>query len=190
RAELDAAALARGWPALHQELAQLDPETAARLHPTDSQRIQRALEICRLSGRPMSALLAEAESARPPWRFLKLGLQPAARSVLHALIARRFQQMLADGLEDEVSRLRRDFPLHLGLPSMRCVGYRQVWEAQDGLIPHAELCDRGIFATRQLAKRQLTWMNNTLQPEMFDSLDPQHLDALSRRVSAFLGSAG
>ena len=175
RAEIDAQAAAHGWPSIHAELARVDPQTAARLHPTDAQRLQRALEVFRLSGQPMSQLLAAGQQQPPPWNFLLLGLAPADRAVLHERIAQRFDAMLAAGLEDEVSRLRRDYRLSLELPAMRCVGYRQVWEAQDGLIPHHELRERGIYATRQLAKRQLTWMNNTLRPEIFDCLD-EHLE--------------
>ena len=151
RAEIDAEAAAKGWPAMHAKLAYLDPLTAARLHPTDSQRLQRALEVCQLSGRPMSELLAESERQYPPYDFLSIGLLPADRSELHARIARRFDEMLLTGLNDEVRMLRQKYSLHLNLPSMRCVGYRQTWEAQEGLIPHKELRDRGIFATRQLA---------------------------------------
>ena len=113
---------------------------------------------------------------------------PADRAVLHTRIAARFDEMLAQGLEDEVSALRQRYRLSLELPSMRCVGYRQVWEAQDGRIPRGELRDRGIYATRQLAKRQLTWMKNTLRPELFDSLSADVLDRLSARVSTFLES--
>lgn len=186
RAEIDRAAELRGWPALHAELAELDPVTAARLHPTDPQRIQRALEICRLSGRPMSALLAEQTAAPPPYDFLALGLLPSERSVLHERIATRFDAMLAAGLADEVTRLRQQYRLHLGLPSMRSVGYRQVWEAQDGLIPVKEMRDRGVFATRQLAKRQITWLTNTLACERFDCLDTQLERHLLERVAHHL----
>jgi len=186
RAEIDALAAAGGWPAVHAELARVDPVTAARLHPTDAQRLQRALEIYRLSGQPMSALLAQQPDPTPPYRFLSLGLLPGDRSELHRRIAERFDLMLAAGLEDEVSRLRTKYVLHLNLPSMRCVGYRQVWEAQDGLIPRAELRDRGIFATRQLAKRQITWMTNTLEAEPFDCLAPDLGRQVDARVDRFL----
>ena len=188
RAEIDALAATHGWPAVHAELARVDPETARRLHPTDSQRLQRALEIYRLSGIPMSALLAQGEKQTPAYDYLALGLLPSDRAVLHTRIAARFDEMLAQGLEDEVSALRQRYRLSLELPSMRCVGYRQVWEAQDGRIPRGELRDRGIYATRQLAKRQLTWMKNTLRPELFDSLSADVLDRLSARVSTFLES--
>ena len=188
RAEIDSLAATHGWLAVHAELAHVDPETARRLHPTDSQRLQRALEIYRLSGVPMSTLLAQGEKETPAYDYLALGLLPSDRAVLHTRIAARFDEMLAQGLEDEVSALRQRYRLSLELPSMRCVGYRQVWEAQDGRIPRGELRDRGIYATRQLAKRQLTWMKNTLRPELFDSLSADVLDRLSARVSTFLES--
>ena len=187
RAEIDAEAAEIGWPALHAKLALVDPSTAARLHPTDSQRLQRALEICRLSGRPMSELLAASERQMPPYDFLQISLLPADRGVLHERIARRFDEMLAAGLDDEVRRLRAKYALHLNLPSMRCVGYRQTWEAQDGIIPHGELRDRGIFATRQLAKRQITWLTNSFAAENFDCLDPALGDRIAIRVAGFLG---
>jgi tRNA dimethylallyltransferase len=188
RAEIDADAAIHGWPAMHQKLSLLDPLTATRLHPTDSQRIQRALEICQLSGRPMSALLAESEQQTPPYNFLSIGLLPSERSVLHERIARRFDEMLLGGLNDEVRQLRQKYNLHANLPSMRCVGYRQAWEAQDGLLPAKELRDRGIFATRQLAKRQITWLTNSFAAENFDCLDPALSEKIAERVSEFLGA--
>ena len=189
RAAIDEDAAARGWPALHAELAALDPATAARLAPNDSQRIQRALEICRLTGEPMSALLAREAAVAPAARFLALGLLPAQRSVLAERIGARFTAMLAAGLDDEVAALRQRYRLHADLPSMRCVGYRQVWEAQDGQFPRSELVARGSAATRQLAKRQLTWMNNTLRPEMFDCLATDLETRVGERVARFLDSA-
>jgi len=188
RAEIDAEAAAEGWPALHAKLAVFDPSTAARLHPTDSQRLQRAVEIYRLTGRPMSALLAESEQLRPAYDFLSIGLLPADRAVLHARIARRFDEMLLAGLDEEVLMLRAKYTLNLNLPSMRCVGYRQTWEAQEGIIPHKELRDRGIFATRQLAKRQITWLTNSFTAETYDCLDPALSDKIAARVAAFLGA--
>lgn len=186
RAAIDAEAAKKGWPALHAELAQVDPVTAARLHPTDSQRLQRAIEVFRLSGRPMAELLAESQAQRPSYDFLSIGLLPSDRAVLHERIAQRFDAMLAAGLEDEVTMLRKRYDLHLGLPSMRCVGYRQVWEAQDGIIPLKEMRDRGVFATRQLAKRQITWLTNSLEAEAFDCLDPRLSARVTERVAAFL----
>ena len=186
RAEIDAIAATHGWPHVHALLADVDPVTAARLSPNDAQRLQRALEIYRVSQRPMSSWLADTEAQRPPFRFLSLGLAPSDRSVLHRRIEQRFDAMLAAGLEDEVTALRQRYRLKLNLPSMRCVGYRQVWETQDGLAPRSDMRDRGIYATRQLAKRQLTWMNNTLQPERFDCLDPSVDERIMQRVDAFL----
>lgn len=187
RAEIDAHAATQGWPAVHAELARHDPRTAARLAPNDAQRIQRALEIVRLTGRSMSELLADTERQPPAYRFLSLGLNTGERGVLHERIAQRFDAMLAAGLEDEVRRLRDTYRLHLDLPSMRCVGYRQVWETQDGLRPAGELRERGIYATRQLAKRQITWMGNTLRPEMHDCLSGDLVDQLSHRIEHFIG---
>jgi tRNA dimethylallyltransferase len=186
RAVIDAQADAEGWPAVHAELARVDPITAARLHTTDAQRVQRALEVFRLAGRPMSALLAEGKNCPPAYEFLSLGLLPSDRSVLHARIAERFDAMLEAGLEDEVTRLRNKYTLSLDLPSMRCVGYRQVWEVQDGLAPRGEIRDRGIFATRQLAKRQITWLTNTLRPEVFDCLSADLPKRIDGRIEAWL----
>jgi tRNA dimethylallyltransferase len=159
RKQLEAEAAARGWPALHAELAGIDPETAARLSPNDSQRIGRALEIFRLSGKPMSALLDRAQAELPYW-VLQLALIPSDRAVLHQRIADRFDAMLAEGLLDEVKTLRRDYVLTPDLPAMRAVGYRQAWAYLDGEISLDELRETGIAATRQLAKRQLTWLRS------------------------------
>jgi tRNA dimethylallyltransferase len=156
RAQLDRDAAARGWPALHAELAAVDPRTAARLPPNDSQRIQRALEVWRLTGRPLSSFhRAKAPRDTPPL----VSLEPQDRAWLHARIAERFDAMLAAGFVDEVRRLRARGDLHVGMPSMRCVGYRQAWQAlDDDRLPM--LRDSGIAATRQLAKRQLTWLRS------------------------------
>ena len=159
RKKLEVDAAARGWPALHAELAAVDPVTAARLAPNDSQRIGRALEIFRLSGKPMSALLDRAQSELP-YRVLQLALIPSDRTVLHQRIAARFDAMLAEGLLDEVESLRRTCALKPDLPSMRAVGYRQAWACLDGAIDMKALREQGIAATRQLAKRQLTWLRS------------------------------
>ena len=188
RAEIDAEAAAEGWPAMHAKLAVFDPSTAARLHPTDSQRLQRALEIYRLTGKPMSELLAASEQQKLPYNFLSIGLLPAERAVLHERIAHRFDDMLLAGLDEEVRMLRAKYRLDLNLPSMRCVGYRQTWEAQEGIIPHKELRDRGIFATRQLAKRQITWLTNSFEAENYDCLDAALSDTIAARVAEFLGA--
>ncbi len=187
RAEIDARARQAGWPALHQELSALDPATAARLAPNDSQRIQRALEICLLSGRPASELYAEQQTqARPPYRFLSLALLPSNRAWLHERIALRFKNMLQQGFVDEVETLRAKYTLNADLPAMRCVGYRQAWEMLEGTLPANELEQRGIYATRQLATRQITWLNNTIGCEQFDCLQNNNADLIGRRVAAFL----
>ena len=158
RAAIDARAAAEGWPALHAELARVDPASAARLKPNDSQRLQRALEVWQTSGRPLSEWQrARTPVARGDWPLVSL--EPASRAWLHERIAVRFDAMLADGFVDEVRALRARGDLHPGLPSMRCVGYRQAWAALDAgdLAP---LRETGIAATRQLAKRQLTWLRS------------------------------
>lgn len=175
RARLDDEAAKTGVPALHARLATLDPETAARLKPNDSQRIQRALEIIELTGRPMSALLATAPKPELPFKLLSLSLEPSDRSVLHARIAARFDMMLDavnGGLLKEVEMLRARGDLHPGLPSMRCVGYRQAWEYLDGACDFATLREKGIAATRQLAKRQLTWLRSMPDRIVIDCLRP------------------
>jgi tRNA dimethylallyltransferase len=158
RARLDAEAAARGWPAMHEELARVDIATAARLKTGDAQRIQRALEVYRLSGKPMSQLIGRRQSAALPFRLIELALVPSDRSALHRRIEERFDSMLEQGLIEELQALRKRYPLSSSLPSMRCVGYRQTWQFLDGEISREQLRDRGIFATRQLAKRQLTWL--------------------------------
>lgn len=165
RAAIDALAAAEGWPAVHAELQRVDAASAARLAPHDAQRLQRALEVYRISGRPLSALQGTRRPhAGPPPPMI--ALEPGQRGWLHARIAERFAHMLEAGLVDEVRRLRGRADLHAGLPSMRCVGYRQVWEALDAAPEDAplererlaQLTERGVAATRQLAKRQLTWL--------------------------------
>ncbi|MBU3740250.1 MAG: tRNA (adenosine(37)-N6)-dimethylallyltransferase MiaA [Rhodoferax sp.] len=179
RANLEARARAQGWPALHAELARVDPVTAARLAPNDSQRIQRALEVWHLTGQALSQLHAIHNRAINPYRTgaetgfdphdsdtgprLLLSLEPVDRAWLHQRIGERFDAMLAAGLLDEVLALRARGDLHPDLPSMRCVGYRQAWEALDGRWPLPELRERGAAATRQLAKRQITWLRASPQ---------------------------
>ena len=171
RVQLESEAAAIGWPAMHARLAQQDPVTANRLAPNDAQRIGRALEIIALSGQPMSALLAQREKTVLPFRLLSFALEPSDRAVLHARIAARFDAMLKDdALLDEVDDLRRRGDLHPGLPSMRCVGYRQAWEYLDGRIDRATLRETGIIATRQLAKRQLTWLRSMPDRLVIDCL--------------------
>ena len=173
RAALDAEAAAIGWPAMHAALAQVDPVTAARLAPADSQRIQRALEVYRISGLPLShfhakssAIKTEAENAINTSARALISLEPADRAWLHVRIAQRFDLMLASGFWDEVHTLRARGDLHLDLPSVRCVGYRQAWEALDGRWPVDQLRDKGIAATRQLAKRQITWLRSMPQRQV------------------------
>jgi tRNA dimethylallyltransferase len=175
RAALDADAARDGWPALHARLATLDPVTAARLAPNDSQRIQRALEVCMLSGQPMSALLAAPapiDAAAAAWNFVPVALEPSARGELHARIEQRFDAMLAQGLIEEVVKLRARGDLQPEMPSMRCVGYRQVWEYLDGAVDYRTMRDKGVYATRQLCKRQLTWLRSMPERLVVDCCDP------------------
>jgi tRNA dimethylallyltransferase len=158
RAALDADAARDGWPALHRRLAQVDPETAARLAPNDAQRIQRALEVFMLSGQTLSALLTAPRNEASSHTFVPIALEPSDRAVLHARIEARFDAMLKAGFIGEVERLRARGDLNPAMPSMRCVGYRQAWEYLDGATDYATMRDKGIFATRQLCKRQLTWL--------------------------------
>jgi tRNA dimethylallyltransferase len=162
RAALDTEAARIGWPAMHEKLRAVDPATAERLKPNDAQRINRALEIYELAGRPMSELLTGRPKLELPFELVSFALEPNDRSVLHSRIALRFDQMLGErddeGLVAEVARLRARGDLSLALPSMRCVGYRQAWEYLDGRITRDALRETGIIATRQLAKRQFTWL--------------------------------
>jgi tRNA dimethylallyltransferase len=191
RAALEEDAARIGWPAMHARLALLDPETAARLAPADAQRIQRALEICTLSGKPMSELLAQREQTSLPFELLSFALEPSDRAVLHQRIAQRFDVMLADSpagnLLTEVAQLRRRGDLHPGLPSMRCVGYRQAWEYLDGSIDYATLRETGIIATRQLAKRQLTWLRSMPERVVLDCLGSDPASAMLAQIRTRLG---
>jgi tRNA dimethylallyltransferase len=186
RAEIAARAARDGWPALHAELARVDAATAARIEPTDAQRIQRALEVHRLTGVALSELHARAPVDPLPFETLVLGLEPSDRAVLHRRIDQRFAAMLAAGLVEEVKELRSRYRLDAGLPAMRAVGYRQVWETLEGERPVATLGARGAAATRQLAKRQLTWMRAMDGLERFDCLRADLADAVARRVEAFV----
>ncbi len=183
RAKLDALAAQIGWPAMHARLAERDPKTAVRLKPNDAQRIQRALEIIELTGKPMSQLLAQRAPAELPFDLLPIALEPSDRSVLHARIATRFDAMLKnDALLHEVKTLQQRGNLHLGLPSMRCVGYRQCWEYLDGLFDEKTLRDKGIAATRQLAKRQLTWLRAMPDRIIVDCLAPNAPDIVLAHI--------
>jgi tRNA dimethylallyltransferase len=182
RLVIDTMAQESGWPALHAELGRIDPPTAARLQPQDAQRIQRALEVFYLTGRPMSELIARGRAKGPPYRIITLALQPGARTALHERIAQRFEIMLELGLIGELRRLRERFDLHPSLPSMRAVGYRQTWQYLEGQLSLSGLRETGIAATRQLAKRQLTWLRSWPQSKSFDCLD----DAVLEQISAYL----
>ena len=190
RARIDAQAAELGWPAMHAELAKVDPITAARLAPGDSQRIQRALEVWHVSGKPLSSFHTAKDKAAAAARFdgQLFSLEPTDRAWLHARIAQRFDAMLEQGLVDEVRRLRARPDLHLDLPSMRCVGYRQVWEELDWQEklgkPELNLHlvrEKGIAATRQLAKRQITWLRSMPQRHAIDCQAP---DAIVQLVQA------
>lgn len=181
RKQLDQDAALLGWPALHARLAQLDPQTALRLKPTDSQRIQRALEVCILTGQPLSHYLAEQSRTLMPLDILNLALVPSDRAWLHHRIALRFSAMLAQGLLAEVEQLSAMYPgLSPHLPAMRCVGYRQAWEYQMGNYDYATFLLRGVAATRQLAKRQMTWLRS-LTVEAFE---PQSLTLATDVINA------
>lgn len=168
RAELDAEALQFGTPFLHQRLAQLDPITAERLKPNDSQRIQRALEVIAITGKPMSLLFAEQIKTNPIDKLFCISLEPSDRAVLHQRIATRFDTMLQQGFMGEMQSLRARGDLNLNMPSMRCVGYRQAWEYLDGDYDYSTMRERGIIATRQLAKRQMTWLRSIPQRTIVD----------------------
>jgi tRNA dimethylallyltransferase len=175
RRQIDAEAKTKGWPALHAELATVDPKSAARLKPGDAQRIQRALEVHRTTGKPLSAFQGQPKAALP-FELKAYSLTPEDRSELHQRIAERFDAMLSAGLVNELKALREKFQLTENLPSMRCVGYRQAWEFLEGKCTEKELRETGIASTRQLAKRQLTWLRS------LPALEPagRLADALSR----------
>ena len=186
RAELDAEIAQHGIEHLHAKLAEVDAETAARLHSTDTQRIQRAMEIFLISGQPMSVLIKHQAQDKLPYRILSIALIPSDRAVLHQRIATRFAEMLKQGLVDELRGLREKYPLHPNMTSMRCVGYRQAWEFMEGEITEAQLLETGIAATRQLAKRQLTWLRSTPDIIELDCLAPDLaqtvLDTLTGKI--------
>ncbi len=186
RAELDQEALEQGWPAMHAALSRVDPVSAARLQPGDSQRVQRALEVYRVTGIPLSQYHG-SESRQPlDARVLALGLLPSDRSVLHRRIAERFDAMLEAGLEAELRTLRQRHALNPELPAMRAVGYRQMWQFLEGQIDRAMLREKGIIATRQLAKRQMTWMRSWPALQTFDALAPGVVGEIEREIARFL----
>ena len=171
RAAIDEQAKIHGWPALHAELAREDPVTAARLAPNDAQRIQRALEVLRLSGRPLNDFHVAQRKSVLPYRVLAFGLMPQDRAALHARIAERFNTMLRQGLIEEVEALREKYRLEAALPSMRCVGYREVFDMLEGRLARPDMVTRAIAATRQFAKRQLTWLRTMPSIEQLDAFD-------------------
>ena len=171
RMVIDAMAVEAGWPAIYRELERIDPATAERLDPNDAQRIQRAMEIFYLTGKPMSELVAAGRKASLPYRLIPIALIPRDRAALHQRIAARLEEMLELGLINEVRALREDYDLKPSLPSMRCVGYRQAWQYLDGEFGLRTLRDKTVAATRQLAKRQLTWLRAMQEVKAFDCLD-------------------
>ncbi|SFW51253.1 MULTISPECIES: tRNA (adenosine(37)-N6)-dimethylallyltransferase MiaA [Pseudomonas] len=194
RAQIEEEAARLGWQALHEQLAVIDPESAARIHPNDPQRLSRALEVYRVSGQSMTAL-RQRQSAQSteaaasglqqlPYTVANLAIAPANRQVLHRRIEQRFTLMLEQGFIDEVVALRERSDLHAGLPSIRAVGYRQVWDYLDGKLTSAEMRERGIIATRQLAKRQFTWLRSWTDLHWLDSLDCDNLP----RALKYLGT--
>ncbi|WHS59949.1 tRNA (adenosine(37)-N6)-dimethylallyltransferase MiaA [Pseudomonas sp. G2-4] len=194
RAQIEEEAGRLGWQALHEQLAVIDPESAERIHPNDPQRLSRALEVYRVSGQSMTAL-RQRQSAQSteaaasglqqlPYTVANLAIAPANRQVLHRRIEQRFTLMLEQGFIDEVVALRERSDLHTGLPSIRAVGYRQVWDYLDGKLTSAEMQERGIIATRQLAKRQFTWLRSWTDLHWLDSLDCDNLP----RALKYLGT--
>ena len=188
RQSIEEEARQKGWPALHAELAQRDPAAAARIDPYHSHRLQRALELVRLTGRTLDELFAEQKPATQPFNYLPLALFPEDRAQLHTRIAQRFDEMLTMGLCDEVHALRTKYTLTPQLPSMRCVGYRQAWDYLDNQINASQLREQGIAATRQLAKRQLTWLRS-LPFSRFDPLMPTLHRQIEQVLQNFLASA-
>jgi len=183
RARLDEEGKAIGWPAMHEKLSSIDPETAARLKANDSQRVQRALEVFEITGKPMSALLADSPSedgregsSIPTWIHL-VSLEPSDRARLHANLEKRFDEMLAAGFMDEVKTLRTNPNLHADLPAIRSVGYRQAWEFLDSQIDFDQMRYKALAATRQLGKRQLTWLRAIAGRKTFDPFKPEELKA-------------
>lgn len=176
RRQLEQEAEQQGWAALHQRLQQVDPLAAERIHPNDPQRIQRALEIFQLTGQTMSALLAQASAHALPYRIVRLIVAPAARVELHERINQRFESMMSIGFLAEVERLHQRGDLHAGLPSIRAVGYRQLWEHLEGLYDLPTAIARGKTATRQLAKRQLTWLRGDTEAKWFDAAKQNMID--------------
>jgi tRNA dimethylallyltransferase len=187
RQAIDAKAQARGWPALHAELAEIDPAAASRIEPTDRQRIQRALEVFAISGRTMSDM--HQETTARGVRIESVALMPGDRAELAETIQRRFDLMVERGLVDEVRKLRDRPGLDADSAAMRAVGYRQVWAFLDGRATWPETLERAVSATRQLAKRQMTWLRGDPDTEKLDARDPELLEKLKLRVGRYSDSA-
>lgn len=185
RQEIDADAAREGWPALHAQLASIDPTTATRIQPNDGQRIQRALEVHRLTGKTLSELHAQTRPADPAMNFAAFAWAPKDRERLYGAIERRFEQMLQAGLLDEVRRLQQRGDLHADLPAIRSVGYRQLWEHLCGGESLASSVQRAIFATRHLARRQLIWLRAEHDVEWCDALDSAAADQIEQTVAAW-----
>jgi tRNA dimethylallyltransferase len=181
RKEIDADAARRGWPALHAELEKVDPKSAHRIKPGDSQRIQRALEVWRLTGKPLSTLQGTAKQALP-FKLKSFALLPSDREALHKTIEQRFDAMLKAGLLKELEELKSKHKLAAGMPSMRCVGYRQAWEFLEGTISAKEMRERALAATRQLAKRQMTWLRSFPDLIRLDAGGPKDAPAALQRL--------
>ena len=190
RMELDRRLAREGSAALHAELARLDPAAAARIHRNDPQRIQRALEVCYISGRPLSELQGRRRVESGEYRYIKLALAPGERALLHEIIERRFRSMMAEGFLAEVAGLRARGDLHGGLPSMRAVGYRQLWQHLDGEFDLPEAVRRGVVATRRYAKRQFTWLRSEPDVNSFDSYAPRFMDEVLTFVERSMAAAG
>jgi len=186
RAQIEAEADEIGWPALHRRLLDTDPEAAARIHPNDAQRIQRALEVWAITGRSMSSAWADTSSPGLDGPLITLVLAPRIRAELHQRIATRFHQMLQDGFVEEVERLRQRPGLERAMPAMRAVGYRQIWDHLEGVTSREEMVQRGVAATRQLAKRQLTWLREEPEAVWFDALDQRVLSRVLAHLRAAL----
>jgi tRNA dimethylallyltransferase len=183
RVQIDQEASEKGWPAMHAELEQVDPVVAARLNPNDRQRIQRALEVFRISGKPLSQWQRDADLDTGDIEFVKIGLTIEPRELLHARIEQRLDLMIASGFEDEMLTLRARPQLHKDSSAMRSVGYRQFWKYLDGEYSQQEARDRALFATRQLAKRQLTWMRSENDLFCVDPLEAQAIDTISAHLA-------
>lgn len=177
RKQIEEEALEKGWPAIHEQLAQVDPESAARLNPNDPQRVQRALEVYRVTGKTLTELWAQQQQKSIPYQVVQFAICPKERKTLHERIEQRFEQMLKDGFVDEVRALYQRDDLHENLPAIRAVGYRQVWEYLDGQLSYDDMIFKGVVATRQLAKRQVTWLRSWENLHWLESEDPKLVES-------------